>query len=86
MKFMWESFDDVLQAEMQGDNRFTDFVGRFRLWAVWPPLVTSDGKWPSQNSGEARYVCWVIIAEIPNAYQAFCTIALQLSPLAVVLK
>lgn len=56
MKFMWESFDDVLQAEMQGDNRFTDFVGRFRLWAVWPPLVTSDGKWPSQNSGEARYV------------------------------
>ena len=56
MKFMWESFDDVLQAEMQGDNRFTDFVGCFRLWAVWPPLVTSDGKWPSQNSGEARYV------------------------------
>ena len=52
MKFMWESFDDVLQAELQGDNRFTDFLGRYRLWAVWPPLVTSDGKWPSQNSGE----------------------------------
>ena len=54
MKFMWESFDDVLQAELQGDNRFTDFLGRYRLWAVWPPLVTSDGKWPSQNSGEAH--------------------------------
>ena len=52
MKFMWESFDDVLQAEMQGDNRFTSFLGRYRLWAVWPPLVTSDGRWPSQNSGE----------------------------------
>ncbi|CAJ1410024.1 unnamed protein product [Effrenium voratum] len=52
MKFMWESFDDVLQAEMQGDNRFTRMVGKHRLWAVWPPLVTSDGKWPSQNSGE----------------------------------
>ncbi|CAK9015568.1 unnamed protein product [Durusdinium trenchii] len=52
MKFMWESFDDVLQAELQGDNRFTSFLGRHRLWAVWPPLVTSDGKWPSQNSGE----------------------------------
>eukprot|EP00435_Cladocopium_sp_Y103_P066544 s28_g28.t2 len=52
MKFMWESFDDVLQAELQGDNRFTEFLGRYRLWAVWPPLVTSDGKWPSQNSGE----------------------------------
>ena len=26
MKFMWESFDDVLQAELQGDNRFTDFA------------------------------------------------------------
>ncbi|CAE7364424.1 Lrguk [Symbiodinium natans] len=52
MKFMWESFDDVLQAELQGDNRFTSFVGKHRLWAVWPPLVTSDGKWPSQNSGE----------------------------------
>ena len=23
-----------------------------RVWAVWPPIVTSDGKWPSQNSGE----------------------------------
>eukprot|EP00439_Symbiodinium_sp_Y106_P026100 s2399_g3.t1 len=52
MKFMWESFDDVLQAELQGDNRFTSFVGKHRLWAVWPPLVSSDGKWPSQNSGE----------------------------------
>lgn len=55
MKFMWESFDDVLQAELQGDNRFTDFLGRHRLWAVWPPLVTSDGKWPSQNSGEETW-------------------------------
>ena len=27
MKFMWESFDDVLQAELQGDNRFTSFAG-----------------------------------------------------------
>jgi len=52
MTFMWESFDDVLQAEMQGNTRFTAHVGRFRLWAVWPPIVTSDGRWPSQNSGE----------------------------------
>lgn len=52
MKFMWESADDCLQAEMQGDNRFTESVGVRRLWAVWPPIVTSDGKWPSQNSGE----------------------------------
>eukprot|EP00930_Biecheleria_cincta_P098358 TRINITY_DN90010_c0_g1_i1.p1 TRINITY_DN90010_c0_g1~~TRINITY_DN90010_c0_g1_i1.p1 ORF type:complete len:889 (+),score=105.08 TRINITY_DN90010_c0_g1_i1:288-2669(+) len=52
MKFMWESFDDVLQAELQGDNRFTCDVGKLRLWGVWPPIVTSDGKWPSQNPGE----------------------------------
>ena len=52
MQFMWESFDDVLQAVLQGDNVFTSCVGRFRLWGLWPPLVTSDGKWPSQNSGE----------------------------------
>jgi len=52
MKVMWESIDDVLQAELQGDNRFTEAVGNRRLWAVWPPIVSSDGKWPSQNSGE----------------------------------
>ena len=52
MQFMWESFDDVLLAVLQGDNAFTSCVGRFRLWGLWPPLVTSDGKWPSQNSGE----------------------------------
>lgn len=52
MSIMWESFDDQMQAVLQGADVFTETVGQRRFWAVFPPLVTSDGTWPSANVGD----------------------------------